>query len=155
MPDERALRLTAVPPPFLYLATFFAGIGIDSISPWLPLWLHAFDWFGWTLIVIGILLGPASAVLFLIRHTTLDPGGQPSKLVTDGAYRISRNPMYLGLSLLYAGLAIVLGYAWSLVLLPIPWIVMSAVFIPREEARMRAIFGEEFLEYSRKVRRWI
>ena len=60
-----------------------------------------------------------------------------------------------GLALLYVGLAVVLGLIWPLVFLPIPLLAMNLVFIPMEEANAREAFGEDYLAYCRKVRRWL
>jgi len=117
--------------------------------------MHSIVAFGWILLVMGVLLGPASAILFLVKRTTVIPTARPTKLITYGAYRFTRNPMYLGMSIIYAGVAIILGSLWSLVLLPIPVLVMNAVVIPMEEANAREEFGEQYLAYCRKARRWL
>lgn len=148
-------RLIAVPPPLIYLLAFLAGLVADKAMPWRPALMHSFYWMGLLLIAIGIALGPASAMMFLFRRTTLIPARQPSKLITGGAFRISRNPMYLGLAAIYAGLAIAFGCAWSLIFLPVPLLLMNAVFIPFEEAQSRNSFGKEYIAYCRKVRRWL
>lgn len=155
MPAHRKSRLLLIPPPALYLLAFVVGLAIDRAVPWRPLWMHSSGWIGWLLIALGLVLGPMSAALFLLRRTTLIPTARPSTLVTTGAYRISRNPMYLGLALIYCGLAIVLGYAWPLIALPIPLLVMSRVVIPAEEAHLQQVFGDAFSRYCQRVRRWL
>jgi protein-S-isoprenylcysteine O-methyltransferase Ste14 len=155
MPASRKSPLALVPPPFYYVLAFLAGIAADHWLPWRPAWFQALAWAGWALVVVGVAIGPGSALAFLLKRTTLIPGSRPTRLVTGGAYRLSRNPMYLGLALLYVGLAVVLGPAWPLVFLPIPLLAMNLVFIPMEEANARQAFGEDYLAYCRKVRRWL
>lgn len=148
--------LAAVPPPLLYAVTFLVGLGLDQLYPW------SFDaeseglrWGGWLLVAAGVVLAPSSAVLFGLKRTTLNPVGQPSQLVTAGAFRWTRNPMYLGVSLVYVGLALVLDLVWVLLLLPVPLLVLNAVTIPMEEAALRGRFGQPYLDYCERVRRWL
>ena len=110
---------------------------------------------GWILIAVGIALGPGSALLFMSKRTTLNPAGQPSGLVTVGAFQFSRNPMYLGLVVGYVGLAVVIGQLWPIVLLPFPLFFLNSVVIPFEEGRLEKTFADEFSAYRRRVRRWL
>ena len=155
MADGRKSLLAVIPPPLLFLAVFLVGIGAERLFPWRPVWMHSIGGLGWVLLVIGVLLGPANAILFLVERTTVIHTARPTRLITFGAYRLSRNPMYLGISLIYAGVAIILGSLWSLVLLPIPVLVMNAIVIPMEEANAREAFGEQYLAYCRRTRRWL
>ena len=91
----------------------------------------------------------------VLRGTTLNPAGQPARLVVNGAHGWSRNPMYLSLTIIYAGLALALGRAWPLVLVILPWASMNWIVIPFEETRLRETFGQDYADYCRRVRRWI
>ena len=91
----------------------------------------------------------------MVRRTTLNPAGQPAHLVVTGAHAWSRNPMYLALTLIYVGLAPALGEAWPLILVVLPWAAMNWVVIPFEEARLRETFAQTYVDYCRRVRRWI
>ena len=95
-----------------------------------------------------------SAGLFRSRDTTLDPQGKPSTLATDGLYRLSRNPMYLGMLLGLLGLALLLGNAWQL-LGPALFVGTTSIQIRREEAVLEQHFGANYLNYKARVRRWI
>jgi protein-S-isoprenylcysteine O-methyltransferase Ste14 len=117
--------------------------------------MHSIVALGRTLLVIGVLLAPGNALLFLAERTTINPAARPTKLITQGAYRFSRNPMYVGISLIYAGASFILCSLWPLILLPIPMLVMNAVVIPMEEANAREAFGEQYMAYCRSVRRWL
>lgn len=148
-------RLVVVPAPILCAITLGAGLAIDHFLPWHPAWMASSYVLGWFLIAVGIAFGPGSALLFMLKRTTLKPAGQPSGLVTDGPFRISRNPIYLGLAVGYVGLAIVLGRLWPIILLPLPLVVLNSIVIPFEEDRMGKTFGAEFSAYRRHVRRWL
>jgi protein-S-isoprenylcysteine O-methyltransferase Ste14 len=149
--------LAVVPPPILYVATFLAGLGFGRLAPWEPDWIlsPAAHWLGFAILLAGLSTAAPSAGLFALRHTTLNPIGRPSELVAAGAYRFTRNPMYVGLTLAHAGLALALGKAWPLPLLALPWAAMSWIVIPFEEARLRDTFGHAYVEYCHRVRRWI
>jgi protein-S-isoprenylcysteine O-methyltransferase Ste14 len=97
----------------------------------------------------------ASAARFALRRTTLNPAGHPAHLIVTGAHAWSRNPMYLSLTIIYVGMALVVGKAWPLVLVVLPWTAMNWLVIPFEESRLRKAFGQEYANYCRTVRRWL
>lgn len=74
---------------------------------------------------------------------------------TGGVYRLSRNPMYLGLLLVYAGVALLQWQIWALVLIALPFAAVDRVYIPVEERRMMEAFGEAYIGYCGRVRRWL
>lgn len=150
--------LLRVPPPLMFVAAFLAGIGLQRLAPLPGLSdgpATVVRLAGAALVLAGLLVMLSGAAIFLRRRTTLVPFGTAAQLVTSGPYRFTRNPMYLGLALIYTGAAARLGQPWALVLLPLPLVVLGRVVIPFEEARLRARFGEAFQEYCRRVRRWI
>jgi len=83
------------------------------------------------------------------------PFGAAAHLVTAGQYRFTRNPMCLGLTVAYLGVAGLLTQPWAIVLLPLPVAVLNPLVIPFEEQRLREIFGTSFTDYCTKVRLWI
>jgi protein-S-isoprenylcysteine O-methyltransferase Ste14 len=87
--------------------------------------------------------------------TTLDVDKPVSSLVEDGPFRYSRNPGYLSLTMLYAGIAILRNALWAILLLPLVLYVMKREVIEREERYLQRTFGEEYLAYKRRVRRWV
>jgi protein-S-isoprenylcysteine O-methyltransferase Ste14 len=91
---------------------------------------------------------------FARARTAIYPNQPARALVTTGPYRFSRNPMYLGLTAAYFGLALVLNWAWPLVLLPVVLGALSALVIDREERHLASSFGTAYTEYRRHVRRW-
>ncbi len=157
MEQCRAPLLVMIPPPIIYAATFAAGMVVDRVIPWRQDWMRSelVQWLGWAFIIAGLLLGPGSAGFFALRRTTLNPAGLPARLVTNGPFALSRNPMYVGVTMIYLGPALVLGKIWPLVLVVLPWAITNWVVIPFEEARLRNIFGENYVDYCRRVRRWV
>ena len=154
---RRAPILAIIPPPVQFVLTFLIGIGLDRLMPWRPasMAIGGVLWLGLALAVAGCALSAAAAGRFILRRTTLNPTGQPARLVVSGAHAWSRNPMYLALTVIYVGLALALGRAWPLILVVLPWASMNWVTIPFEEARLRETFGADYADYCRRVRRWI
>ncbi|GAB3714419.1 hypothetical protein GCM10027592_54200 [Spirosoma flavus] len=76
-------------------------------------------------------------------------------LQTGGIYSLSRNPMYLGLLLLYAGLSLLIGNVWTMLLLPFLVLIVTRYVIKREERYLERAFGHAYQSYKEKVRRWL
>jgi protein-S-isoprenylcysteine O-methyltransferase Ste14 len=145
-----------VPPPLIYVV--FLALGILA-NLWYPLRLlpAPLGWaLGGLLIAAGALLGPIWGVHVLRRTgTTIRPDRPSQKLVTSGPFRFSRNPLYLALTLIYAGAAIVANSGWALLLLIPVMLIMARFVIGREEAYLARTFGEEYDRYKATVRRWL
>ncbi|WP_407469217.1 isoprenylcysteine carboxylmethyltransferase family protein [Xanthomonas campestris pv. raphani] len=103
----------------------------------------------------GLALAVSCFILFARRRTTIMPSGHPSRLVLDGPYRFTRNPMYLALVLSYIGLCLQLGLLWAVALVPLPWLALQWLVIPFEEERLRDEFGRAYSDYCTRVRRWL
>ena len=87
--------------------------------------------------------------------TTLRIDKPVSSLVEDGPFRYSRNPGYLSLTMLYTGIAILRNALWAILLVPLVLYVIQREVIEREERYLQRTFGEEYLAYKRRVRRWV
>ena len=110
---------------------------------------------GLMIMIINLLFGlPALRGMSAVK-TSPNPSRPTTSLVFSGPYRISRNPMYIGLTLFYAGMVIFFQLPWGLVLLPVViWFITIWVIIP-EEQYLEQKFGAEYLDYKSEVRRWI
>jgi len=126
-------------------------------------------WLGWpkvpglpaTPVGIGLVLAalilPVSTIFrFRREHTEVDPTSPTNRrLVTNGPYRVTRNPMYLGLVILTLGIAVWVG-AWPMFMAPLAvFTTANWVHIPFEESKMRRQFGALYDDYVRRVRRWV
>ncbi len=108
-------------------------------------------------VLAGFLIGAAAVAAFVKQKTTVNPMApeSASKLVTDGLFRISRNPMYLAMLLLLIGWAVWLGdIATVPPLIGFVWFMTAFQIKPEEEA-LREKFGEAYADYCRRTRRWI
>lgn len=110
---------------------------------------------GWVLMASGIALLAVAAGLFKIKGTTVNPTKEPNKLVASGIYRVTRNPMYLGMLMILVGFPLVLESLLGLVFPVIFFLFMDRVVIPKEEKVAEGVFGEVFRGYKSHTRRWI
>jgi len=150
-------RATGVilPPPVIYLLFLAAAWLLDSAVPIaLPrnLWTH---YLGWGLIDAGVLLMLWAGLLMLWRRTTVNPYGKPAKLLEEGPFGFSRNPIYLADSLIYCGIALLWGTLWPWLLLPALIFTMQRAVIMHEERLLTQLFGDDYLAYCGRVRRWL
>jgi protein-S-isoprenylcysteine O-methyltransferase Ste14 len=114
-----------------------------------------FTYSGFLIIGFGLVLALWSRSLFLKNSTTLQPSEEPTSLVTSGPFRLSRNPIYLGMASILLGVVVVLGTLVALIL-PVIFIFLIEFFIiPGEERTLEKIFGEPYREYKNNVRRWV
>ena len=157
MEGRGAPLFAVIPPPVVYAATFLIGWGLSRLGGWHPDWIASpvVRWAGFALALFGLALAAVAAGLFASRRTTLNPAGQPAKLVANGAYAWTRNPMYLGLTCIYAGAALALAQGLTLAMVALPWAAVNWIVIPFEEARLRKTFGRAYADYCRRVRRWL
>jgi protein-S-isoprenylcysteine O-methyltransferase Ste14 len=146
------------PPPVIYLAGLLLGWGADrllSLPPLPGLTGGPGPYLGSALGVAGLLLILAAAGLFLKAGTHIEPYRPSTALVTGGLYRYSRNPIYLGLTLVYLGLAAGFASLGMLALLPAVLLVMVRGVIRREERYLEGKFGAAYRDYKAQVRRWL
>jgi protein-S-isoprenylcysteine O-methyltransferase Ste14 len=104
--------------------------------------------------VAGLSLTLAAARHFERQRANIVTFRNPTKLVVDGWFRVSRNPMYLGFALFLAGVALALGGLFTPLPAALFVLAAEAVYIPIEERAMTRVFGEDYLRYSKRVRRW-
>jgi protein-S-isoprenylcysteine O-methyltransferase Ste14 len=156
--DDAAVARGIARPPVLYLACLLLGLALDRVLP-LPLILPEGALFRWTvgggLILIGVAI-LAAGVRNFSRAATPVPSNQPVRaLVTTGIHGWSRNPIYVGMCLLYAGIGIAARRPWVLILaLPLVVILRYGV-VAREETYLERRFGDAYREYKARVRRWL
>jgi len=111
---------------------------------------------GLLLVAVGAGVSSFAAAIFQARETTRKPWGEPTKFVEQPPFTWTRNPMYLGLTTTLLGLAIFFGSIAMLLLAPVVFFaVIDRIVIPREEETMERIFGQDYVAYKDRVRRWI
>lgn len=141
-------------PPSLVLM-LAAGQAAVTALPTPTLHDGPWRWSGPAVIVSGAALTLTGARQFARRRTNIVTFDDPDVLVDDGLFAITRNPMYVGFTLMLVGGAVLSG-AWLAWLGPVGFFAAADLwYIPFEEARMRAVFGDEYERYGRRVGRWL
>lgn len=143
------------PPPFLYVALFLLGLLLDQLVSVNPLPRTFSRLLAAVLLLPGLGLIFWSLWLFLRARTSPLPMRPATALVFSGPYRWTRNPMYLGMLLVYMGAALLFDIFWALVLIPAVVMLVGRLVIQREERYLEEKFGEDYRLYQTKVRRWI
>jgi protein-S-isoprenylcysteine O-methyltransferase Ste14 len=150
--------LLRVPVPWVFVLAYLLGVALErALSPHVGL---AADpnlalALGGVMLAIGAFIAGWGLLTFHKAGTTTVPGRASSKLVTWGPYRLSRNPMYVGLAIAYLGEAAILRQIWPVVLLPLPVAYVNWVVIPVEQLKLTDVFGEDYVRYQARVRRWL
>ena len=146
-------NLGAVRPPRVYLAAIVIGVLLDLAMPlpFLPRGMAA----GAILVVAALALLWYSVALFRAAGTPVPARKPTTAIVRTGAYRFSRNPIYLAYSLFVLGIAIWVNSAWLLATLGVAVALMHFFVIRREEEYLERRFGAQYLDYKASVRRWV
>jgi len=144
-----------VPPPLIIGGSLLAGLAIDGRIQAMPAFETVSAITGSVLTAIGLGLIVVSLDLFRSARTRPEPWQPASSLIHSGLYRYTRNPMYLGMLLAYAGLALALRSPTAgLLLIPV-FAIIDRLVVAREEAYLERRFGMEFERYRARVRRWL
>ncbi|NIM61593.1 MAG: isoprenylcysteine carboxylmethyltransferase family protein [Acidobacteria bacterium] len=143
-----------LPPVYFLLALIVMG-ALHRYVPVAVLVASPYRYGGVALIVLGLGVTIAAAGLFFKLGTPLRPFEESTLVVTTGMFRFTRNPMYLGMVLVLVGTAVMLGTLVAFLPVPPFVAIIRLRFIRNEERFMEDLFGEEYLAYKRKVRRWI
>ncbi len=145
-----------VHPPLWFLSALLLGALLDDrVYRLLIFTNNTGRWIGVVVAIIGIAL-VATGRATMVRHgTNVNPTQPATTIVQTGPFRFTRNPLYVGLTIIYVGLSFALNTWWSLFLLIPVWIVMHLFVVRREEAYLERKFGETYLTYKRRVRRYL
>ncbi len=110
---------------------------------------------GLPLLLIGLFLGGSAVRAQLRAGTTPDPDRPVKAIVQSGPYRVTRNPMYLSMGLILGGVALLLNAIGGLLLVPVFLLAVDRGQVRPEEAYLERKFGNEYLQYKQRVRRWL
>ncbi len=141
------------PPHYLLilsLCMFITWYFGESSPQTLPLIIIGLGFIG-----LGFLLAFNSIARFLRAKTGVVPFSESTTLITEGFYRYTRNPMYVGMNSFLLGLLVILNNPINLIFLIVFFFIVRNLFVIKEEMQMKETFGEEYLLYKDKVRRWL
>jgi protein-S-isoprenylcysteine O-methyltransferase Ste14 len=145
-----------IPPPIWMLAMLLAAYAMQRGFAWAQIVYFRSPPFAIWLTVLGVFLAAWGRSTFAAAGTEIMPASATNKrLVTNGPFGFTRNPMYLGLALASLGIALFPGTLPFLLVPVLQFVLCNFVFIPFEEAKMQRQFGAQYTEYLGRVRRWI
>lgn len=146
-----------IPPPVYLLITAGLMWLLDQHWPVVSFIVDPWNKTGFCFIALGLVIDVWSLRLFFRSKTTLNPMNPENtkEIVSSGTYKISRNPMYLGLLLVLIGVAVFLGSLGPFLLLPLFILLMNKLQILPEEQVLEMKFGQPYLDYKNSVRRWL
>ncbi|ODT35562.1 MAG: hypothetical protein BGN92_00770 [Sphingobacteriales bacterium 41-5] len=145
------------PPPLLYVLIFLAAIFIQKKVP-LPdrlFRLPVLKIQGVVFLVLSLFFLVRSLRQFFLTKNSVVLIKPATSLQTTGIYAITRNPMYVGLAIVYLGITCFIGNWWNIILLPVLILIVQEYIIKREERYLAIEFREEYEKYKSKVRRWL
>ena len=143
------------PPPLIYAGAFTIGLLLHRLFPARFLPKTAARPLGRLCTVTSGILALSALLEMRRAGTNVDPRQPATALVSKGPFRFTRNPLYLSLALLYTGMALRINSLWIIAMLPGALIAMRRGVINREEQYLERKFGEQYLSYKARVRRWI
>jgi protein-S-isoprenylcysteine O-methyltransferase Ste14 len=145
-----------VPPPLIYVVPLISGLLLERRAH-LPFFLPriAARGLGWPLIGGGVVLNGWFLRTIRNADVPIRTDKPVPRLTTEGPFRYSRNPSYLALAMIYAGIAVLRNSPWAILLLPVVLVVIQREVIGREERYLERTFGEEYRDYKTRVRRWV
>lgn len=153
--DADSAKVT-FPPPFIFLGMLLLGLALDRVLPWSIQFTSIGRYVGGGVLIIAALAYLlAASGRFRKAGTDVKPWKTTSAIVAEGVYRLTRNPMYLGMALFYVGLGLMFSSLGVLLLLPILIVMIQTQVIAREERYLESKFGDQYLAYKGKVRRWM
>ena len=143
------------PPPLIYAGALALGLVANKLYPMAFLPRAVSRVLGLPLVFGGLAIGLLGFREMRRAETNVDPYKPATAIVTEGPYRFTRNPLYVGMTLVYSGITALFNAFPAAMLLPLALAVMRGGVIEREERYLERKFGDEYLAYKARVRRWL
>ena len=149
-------RARAIPMPAVFFGLLVLGFILDWVHPVTLGSNLAFQVAGVAVIVFGLVIGSSGVIAMKSAHTTLSVGRIPTTaLVEKGIFRHTRNPLYLSMLIIFLGIAIFTTVLWLILLLPILFLIADRGAARPEESYLERKFGQVYLQYKKRVPRWV
>jgi len=143
------------PPPLIFLSLLLVTFGVHQIYPVGLGISQGAKYTGLAVAIVAMVVLLLTAIAFLRAKTSIEPWKPTTKIITTGLYAYSRNPIYVAFCLVPIGLGIFINSFWILISFLPSAVLVYCIAIKKEEAYLEVKFGEEYLRYKRKVRRWL
>jgi protein-S-isoprenylcysteine O-methyltransferase Ste14 len=146
-----------IPPPLIFFVCLGTGLFLEYLFPFQIVSCQgAFHIvIGCFLLVVSGLIAISSFKALIHNKTPFNPGKPTTKIVREGAFRFSRNPLYLSLLLLLGGIAVLRCSIWLVIIGVFLFILLDRFAVRPEEKYLADKFGDDYLDYKASVRRWI
>ncbi len=142
-------------PPLVFLGYLVGALILNWIIPFPTPWTPTLRLLGGAGLAGGLLLAGSAVARMRRAHTSPDPHQPTTALVTEGPYRFTRNPIYLGFLLIYLGFTLLAGTLWGLLLSPFLIRTVTHAVIHAEEIYLDGKFGDVYRDYRSRVRQWL
>lgn len=144
-----------VPAPVFFFGLLILGLVLNWFLPFgflptFPGWIV-----GIAMVVLGLLIGGSAVIVMRRVHTSPDPRKPTAVLVEEGVFRYTRNPLYLSMFVIFLGIAFFSNVFWLILFFPLLFFAIERVAVKAEESYLRRKFGEAYLQYEKRVRRWV
>ena len=146
-----------IPPPIFFLTFLIIGLTAHWIFP-IDFILHKWSirlFIGMPMIILSGIIAFTAIVAMRKNRTSVSHNKPTIRIVTDGSFHFSRNPLYLSLLLTFGSVAVFTNSVWLLSLLVLLFVTFNYGIVVREEHYLEKCFGEEYIQYKNKVRRWL
>lgn len=155
-PENKDRAGVIAPPPLIYLGGILIGLALDRWEWRSPIFdSTGWRWSGLVLVAAGIVLLVAGRRALLKAETNVNPFKPTLAIVTAGPYRFTRNPLYVGVTLIHCGLTLLINTWWCFVfLVPVLFLIHFGV-VTREERYLERKFGDSYRQYRARVRRYL
>ena len=148
-------NLLSYKPPRIALALLVISTGLWYLSPTATLLYLPYPLLSTVCIIAGFMVLLLAWLQFKRSATAVCPTVETSRIVKNGLYRYTRNPMYLGMLLMLLGASFMMGTIPSMLAPVVFFLIIDKVFIPYEEDKLQAAFGDSYNEYMGATRRWL
>jgi protein-S-isoprenylcysteine O-methyltransferase Ste14 len=142
-------------PPAIPIAALLLSWLAGRLWPIPVTWPAWTAWVGWTLLTVPFAVAAAAIAMFRRHHTPVNPRGHVTMIVAEGPFRFTRNPMYVSLLLSYLGGMLAFRLPWAALFLVLVFLALDYGVIRPEEQHLEAAFGDPYILYKRRVRRWL
>ena len=142
-------------PSTFFIILLILAIGFHFVFPVFKFIFFPYNYLGIVLIIFGIIMNLWTDFLFKKKQTTVKPHEMPIFFITSGPFQLSRHPMYIGMLSILFGTTIFLGSLVTFIFPIIFVIITEKLFIPMEEKNLEKKFGNKYVNYKKRIRRWI
>jgi protein-S-isoprenylcysteine O-methyltransferase Ste14 len=148
-------QVMAIPAPLVFFGLLLLGFVLNWALPLAFMPKLATEIAGIIIVVLGLLIGLSGIIVMRWAHTSPDPRKPTTALVEKGVFRYSRNPLYLSMFVLFLGISVFMNVLWLILLFPLLFMVVERGAVKPEEAYLERTFGDPYLQYKKRVPRWI